>query len=112
MMRIVRAATKRAKRTMTTTAMSAAMGAYSFRSSFGDHRGGAADLHHVDAGAGLDDILIIVGPRRPDLALQPHGSGAFEVGDALQHDGRAPDERRGAGTQPGGRAQVTPRDRA
>src|SRR4051812_22659531 len=80
--------------------------------SFADERGGAPDLEHVDAFAGLDDFVVIVGPRGPDLAVQLHTADALSVRDAL-HDGRRlPHERRGTGSCPTAAALMAGGDRA
>ena len=64
-----------------------------------DERRGAPDLDHVDALAGLDDVVLVVGARGPDLALDADAADALVVGDALDDHRRAPDQRRGAGAQ-------------
>src|SRR3954469_14552513 len=108
MIRTVRAATNSANSTRTTTTMSAATGRPSL---FAHERGRAPDLDDLDALAGLDDVVLVVGPRRPHLAVDLHAANAFIVGDALEHHPRAPDQRRGAGAHLGGLVQMAPRDR-
>src|SRR4051794_30014824 len=62
-----------------------------------DQRGGPADRDDLDALARLDDAVLVEGARRPDLVLDAGVSDVLVVGDALEHDGRAPDQRGGPG---------------
>src|SRR3954451_2828469 len=93
-------ATKSAKSRMTTSAISATTGGPPVRGLRGwrsgargsrrDQRGRAADRDDLDAGAGDDDLVLVVGARGPDLAVDAHRADALVVGDALQDDRRAP----------------------
>src|SRR5215213_10720808 len=75
-------------------------------SSFRDERRGAPDLDDLDPLAGVDDLVVVVGPRGPDLTIDPHAADALVVGDALDdHPGLA-DERGRAGAQLGRHAPV------
>src|ERR671929_1948727 len=67
-------------------------------------RRGAPDLDHMHAAPRLDDVVLVVGARRPVLALQLHGAAAVAVGDALG-------DRRGAADE-GGRARAQLRGQA
>src|SRR5215212_2227639 len=78
-------------------------------SSFGDERGGAVDLHDLDARAGLERVVLIVGAGRPHLTADPH-LAAVRV-DPLEHHRTAADQCGGAGPDPGRRLQMPARDR-
>src|SRR3712207_637363 len=106
MIRTVRAAMKSANSASTPSTIRPSTG--SPPGSFADERGGAPDLHHVHAPAGLDDRVLVVGARGPDLAVQPHAAGA--VADGLDDGGRAPHERRRVRPQLGGGARVATGD--
>src|SRR5215203_5495974 len=80
-------------------------------SSFRDERRGALDLDHLDPLAGLDDLVVVVGPRGPHLAADPHAADALVVRDPLDDHPGGPDERRGAGAQPWWLAPVRPSQR-
>src|SRR5215207_10517147 len=76
-----------------------------------DERRGAPDLHHVHALAGLDHVVLVVGPRGPVLALELDAARPLVVRDPLG-DGRGPaDERRGARAQLWRHPLVRPCDR-
>src|SRR3954470_13843349 len=78
--------------------------------SFAHERGRAPDLEHLDAGSRLDDLVVVVGARRPDLAVELHAAHALGVGDALDDHRRLADQRRR--TRPdGARALVGTCDR-
>src|SRR4051794_8794686 len=106
MMRMVFAATMSAKMTMTAATIRPA----TTTPLFGNQRRGALDLHHVHLLAGLDDLVLVVGPRRPDLVLEADRAGV--AADRLEHLGPLADERRGAGPQLRGHRHVPPGDRA
>ncbi|CAA9490008.1 MAG: hypothetical protein AVDCRST_MAG30-1312 [uncultured Solirubrobacteraceae bacterium] len=75
-----------------------------------DEGGRAPDLDHGHAGARFDDRLLIVGPSRPDLALELHRPG---IGTHRLEDGRLPADQRGGSRLRGERrAQVRLGDRA
>src|SRR5215211_1496252 len=77
---------------------------------FGDERRGAVDLHHVHPLSGLEHGVLVVAAGGPHLAADLDGAA---VGvDTLEHHRPGPDEGRGSGSQPRGRAQVAPGDRA
>src|SRR4051794_5751244 len=100
MIRMVCAATNSANSSRMTSAISATTMGTSGRGgggSWGHHGSRAADLDDLHLGAGRDDHVVVVGAGRPDLAPDPHGSDALVVGDALEHDRVAADQRRGAG---------------
>ena len=74
-----------------------------------DDGGRAIDLGDVDRRAGGDDVLLVVGPGRPDLAADPHlAAGVADLGDGR---GPAADQGRGPRLQGRGRSQVTAGDR-
>src|SRR6266508_3667161 len=63
-----------------------------------DDRGGAVDLHHLDAASGRDRRLAVEGLGRPQLATQADRPAA--VGrDLLHHHAAAPDDVRDAGLE-------------
>src|SRR3954468_3017942 len=64
--------------------------------SFAHERGRAPDLEDVHARPRLDDLVVIVGARGPDLAAQLHAADALGVGDALDDRRRLTHERGGA----------------
>src|SRR3954453_18263755 len=80
-------------------------------SSFRDERRGAPDLDDLDPLAGLDDVVVVVRPRGPYLAVDPHAADALAVGDPLQHHAGAAHERRRAGAQLRRLAPVRARER-
>ena len=47
--------------------------------------------------ARLDDLVLVVGARGPDLAVELHAADALVVGDPLEHDRGPADQRGGAG---------------
>src|SRR3954453_2682214 len=49
----------------------------------GHERRRAADLHDVPPRAGVDDLVVVVASRRPDLAVEPHAADALVVRDPL-----------------------------
>src|SRR5690242_2117682 len=108
MMRTVRAARNSTKTATTMSTMRPACMASSLGSCH--ERGGAPDLHDVDAATRLEGLVLVVGPGRPDLALQPHGPHVVVVRDALEDDGGLSHQRRGAGPQLRRHAHVTPGD--
>src|SRR3954471_6680420 len=115
MMRMVCDATMSAKTRTTTRAIRAATSSPpggGDRSSWGDERRGAADLDDLDLGAGGDDVVLVVGACRPDLAVDAHRADALVVGDALQHDGVAADQGGGTGPDLRRRVHVALGDRA
>src|SRR3954463_8528371 len=63
--------------------------------SLADERRGAPDLEHVDLRPGFDDLVVIVGPGGPDLAVELHAADTFGVGDALDDRRGLPHQRRG-----------------
>src|SRR3954454_24067215 len=65
--------------------------------SFAHERGRAPDLEDVDARPGLDDLVVVVGARGPDLAVELHAADALGVGDPLDHHRGLPDQLRRAG---------------
>src|SRR3954470_10465479 len=81
-------------------------------SSFRDERRGALDLDDLDPPADLDDVVVVVGPRGPDLAVDAHAADPLVVGDALEDHGLLADERGGTGTQVGGHPPHAARHRA
>src|SRR3954452_11149133 len=114
MMRMVCDATMSAKTRMTTRALRGATSTSPCggdRSSWGGERRGAADLDDLDLGALLEDDVVVVGARGPDLAADAHGPDAFVVGDAVQHDGAGAHEGGGAGPDLRRRVHVTLGDR-
>src|SRR5258708_39379541 len=62
-----------------------------------DEGGRALDVHDVDRLPSRDDLSLVVGTRRPDLA--PDADAAAVRADFLQHDGWPANQRGGAGTQ-------------
>src|SRR5687767_8903900 len=63
--------------------------------SFGDERRGAVDLQNRNAGARLERLVLVIGPRGPELSANLH---AAAVGvNALDHRGRSAHERGRAG---------------
>src|SRR4051812_16171773 len=105
MIRIVFAATNSAKKTMTAATISPAIAAPSFR----NQRRGALDLHDLHLRALLDDLVLEIGPGRPDLSLE--ADRAAVAVDRLDHGGLLADERRGAGPQLRRHRQVALGDR-
>src|ERR1700709_2583625 len=89
----------------------ATMPAVMLAPSFADERGGAPDLQHLDARAGLYDVVIVIGAGGPDLAPQLHTADALGVRDALDDQGVLAHERRGAGADAALAALVLARDR-
>src|SRR3954453_18690667 len=72
----------------------------------------APDLEHVHPRARLDDFVVVVGARGPDLDVQPDATDALGVGDALD-DGRGlAHQGRGARPQLALRALMLAGDRA
>src|SRR4051794_22240245 len=67
--------------------------------SVGDERRGAVDLDHFDAGTRLERLIVVVGPRAPELSADLH-LAAVAV-DALHHRGWPAHQRGGAGADPG-----------
>src|SRR5919112_6487546 len=66
--------------------------------SFGDERGGAVDLHDLDPRTRLERVVLVVGPRGPNLSPDLH---AAAIGiHALDHGGGPAHERGGAGSGP------------
>src|SRR3954468_8625981 len=57
----------------------------------------APDLHDMHPGARLDHDVVVVAASGPDLPVDPHAPDALVVGDALEHDRAAADQRRGPG---------------
>src|SRR4051794_22270222 len=117
MMRTVFAATSSAKKAMTTSRIRPACIAATSWSRAGtgplhlaDERGCAPNLDDVDAAAALDDVVVAVRARRPDLALEldPPAVGV----DPRGRQRRLADERGGARAQLRGGAQVAAGDRA
>src|SRR5215216_6196904 len=98
------------KSTTTATTMSTIRVANWVLSLFVYEGGRALDLEHLDAGAGLERMILFVRAGAPDLAAEPHRP-AVAI-DAIDHDGAGPDERGRAGAQPGGHAQMAARDRS
>src|SRR3954453_15679087 len=80
--------------------------------SFAYERGGAPDLEDVHARPRLDDLVLVVGARRPDLAPQLDAPDPLGVGDALDDGRRLADQRRGARADLPARAPVLAGDRA
>src|SRR3954468_5977204 len=93
MIRTVRAATNSANTTSTIKTITAAIGG-SFL--LAHERGRAPDLDDLPALAGLDDLVLVVGPRGPHLAVDLDDADALVVGDPLQHEARAADQGGGA----------------
>src|SRR3954469_4062694 len=79
--------------------------------SFAHERGRAPDLEDVHAGPRLDDLVVVVGARGPDLAVELHTADALGVGDALDDHRGLPDQRGGAGSYLAARALVLAGDR-
>src|SRR5258708_19542956 len=75
-----------------------------------DEGGRALDVHDVDRLPSRDDLSLVVGTRRPDLA--PDADAAAVRADFLQHDGWSADQRGGSGTQHGRPPDVAQRERA
>src|SRR5919108_566793 len=69
-------------------------------SSLRDERRGAPDLDHMHALAHVDGLVLVVGARRPHLAVDPHAADALVVGDPLDHHAGPPHQRGRAGAQP------------
>src|SRR3954449_7490091 len=109
MIRTVRAATNSANTTSTIKTITAAIGG-SFL--LAHERGRAPDLDDLHALAGLDDLVLVVGPRGPHLAVDLDDADALVVGDPLEHDARAADQRRGTRAHLGRLVQVPARHRA
>src|SRR3954454_3277298 len=111
MMRTVFAATSSAKKAMTTSRIRpACIAATSWSGAgrgplhLGDERCRAPDLDDVDAASALDDVVVIVRTRGPDLAFELDRPA---VGiDPRGRQRRLADERGGAGAQLRGGAQV------
>src|SRR3954447_20168396 len=106
MMRMVFAATMSAKMTMTAATIRPA----TRTPLFGNQRRGALDLQDVHLLAGLDDVVLVVGPRGPDLVLEPDRAGV--AADRLEHLGPLADQCRGAGAQLRRHRHVPRRERA
>src|SRR4051812_41697772 len=81
-------------------------------SSFRDERRGAPDLDDLDLLAGLDYVVVVVRPRGPPLAADPHAADALVVGDPLDDDRVATHQRRRAGAEQRWLATVRARERA
>src|SRR4051794_6017916 len=79
--------------------------------SFAHERGRAPDLEDVHARPRLDDLVVVVGPRGPDLAVELHAADALGVGDALDDHRALPDQCGGAGSYLAARALVLAGDR-
>src|SRR3954451_20480790 len=105
MIRIVLAATSRAKKTSTATTIRPAI----WTSSFGHERRGAADLHHANFLARLVGLLGEAGPGAPHLAADTHR--ALVGADVLEHHRLVADERGRAGANLRRHRDVTARDR-
>src|SRR5215211_9322837 len=76
---------------------------------FRDERRGAVDLHDMHADPRLEDVVLVEGPRCPDLAADLHPSA---VGvHLLQDDRPRAHECGGARAQPGRHRHVAPSDR-
>src|SRR4051794_3512578 len=93
MMRMVFAATMSAKMTMTAATIRPA----TTTPLFGYQRRGALDLHDVHLLADLDDLVLVVGPRGPDLVLE--ADRAAVAADGLEDLGPLADQRRRARAQ-------------
>src|SRR5512133_3062154 len=90
--------------TTTATTMSTIRVAKTVLSSFVYERCRAVDLEHLDPGAGLERMILLVRAGTPHLARQPHGP-AIAVHAVDDHRACA-DQSRGAGAQLGRHAQV------
>src|SRR3954451_5078973 len=77
-------------------------------SSFGDQRRGALDLHHLDARARLDHVVLIVGAGAPHLAADLHTAAVLV--HLVERDRPSAHERRGAGADPRRRVHVAAGD--
>src|SRR3954447_24715745 len=77
-------------------------------SSFGDQRRGALDLHHLDARARLDHVVLIVGAGAPHLTTDLHPAGALV--DLLERDRPGANEGGSAGADPRRRVHVAAGD--
>src|SRR3954452_12310357 len=106
MIRIVLAATSRAKKTSTATTIRPAI----WTSSFGHERRGAADLDHSNFLARLVGLLGEAGPGAPHLAADTHL--ALVGADVLEHHRLVADERGRAGADLRRHRDVTARDRS
>src|SRR3954453_6448249 len=106
MIRTVLAATNSANRISTAATIKPTIPA----SSVVDERRGAPDLHHVHARSRLEHLVLIVGARAPHLAVEAGLAAGLVVHDPLGDDGRAADQRRGAGPQLRRHVDVTPCD--
>src|SRR3954452_8208347 len=67
--------------------------------SFAHERCRAPDLEHLHARPRLEHLVLVVGTRRPDLAVQAHAADPLGIGDALDDDGALAHEGRGAGLE-------------
>src|SRR3954453_6378746 len=105
MIRIVLAASNRAKKTSTATTIRLA----NWTSSFGHQRGGATDLDHSNLLARLQDLLVEACPGTPDLASD--ADLALVGADALDHHRLAADQRSRPGADLRGNRDVTAGDR-
>ena len=75
-----------------------------------DKRRGALDLHDLDSGARLEDVVLVVGAGRPVLAAELHPAAVAGRRARSPRRGRRPERPSRCGS--GRRAQVPPRDRA
>src|SRR4051812_49918247 len=108
MIRTVRDATYRANSTSTIATMAAATAAPPL---LAHERRRALDLDDLDALAGVDDVVLIVGPCGPHLAVDLDDADPFVVGDPLQDDPGAPDQGGGSCARFSRLVEVVPRDR-
>src|SRR5215207_10496215 len=76
--------------------------------SVSDERRGAVDLDDLHAGTRLERLILVVGPRSPDLSADLYLT-AVSV-NAFHHRGGPAHQRGRAGADAGRRAQVTPGD--
>src|SRR5881392_1179416 len=106
MIRTVLAATNSANRISTAATIKPIIPA----SSVVDERRGAPDLHHVHARPRLEHLVLIVGARGPDLAVDADLAGGLVVDNPLGDDPRAADERGRARPQLRGHVDVASRD--